>query len=184
MKSLSVDLEDRILRFDGVSIISPEEVVAALLRGVKPSELRLTHITPDIELFNQNVDDQLKVQGIGPININFEWQLPPYYQQLDIYAKIGEIYEKRTEELYAEYSQQQYDASLERIVAELAEFERRGMVELLRTIIYIVDTFREKGVVWGVGRGSSCASYVLFLIGLHCVDCVKFEIPLTEFFHD
>ena len=47
---------------------------------------------------------------------------------------------------------------------------------------YIIDTLRENNVVWGVGRGSSVASYVLFLLGVHKIDSVKYNLPLEEFF--
>ena len=58
------------------------------------------------------------------------------------------------------------------------------MTEFVKTVIFIVDTFKEAGIVWGVGRGSSCASYILFLLGLHLVDPIKFDISMDEFFHD
>jgi DNA polymerase III alpha subunit len=49
-------------------------------------------------------------------------------------------------------------------------------------MVYIIDTLRKNNIVWGVGRGSSVASYVLFLLGVHRVDSVKYDIPLNEFF--
>jgi DNA polymerase III alpha subunit len=47
---------------------------------------------------------------------------------------------------------------------------------------YVVDTLRENNIVWGVGRGSSVASYVLHLIGVHKIDSIKYNIPIEEFF--
>jgi DNA polymerase III alpha subunit len=35
--------------------------------------------------------------------------------------------------------------------------------------------------VWGVGRGSSVASYVLFLIGVHRIDSMKYNLDYKEF---
>ena len=49
-------------------------------------------------------------------------------------------------------------------------------------LIYFVDTLRANNVVWGVGRGSSVASYVLFIIGVHKIDSVKYKLPINEFF--
>jgi len=45
-----------------------------------------------------------------------------------------------------------------------------------------VNIFEENKVVWGTGRGSSCASYILYLIGIHQVDSVKYDLDLGEFF--
>lgn len=186
MKDLFTDLEGRRLRFDGTSVIDPDRLVTALLRGVPPSKLRLTGVDPDVARFNTAVDapEQLReVDPTEPVNLSFEWLLPKSYLELDVYERVGRAYEALIPELYQRYSQRQYDEALERISVELAEFERRGMVNFLRTIIYVLDVFREKQVVWGVGRGSSCASYILFLLGLHAVDCVWYNVPYTEFFH-
>ena len=55
------------------------------------------------------------------------------------------------------------------------------MINLLRYMIYLVDFMRENGIVWGVGRGSSVASYVLYLIGVHKIDSIKFGLDWREF---
>ena len=39
----------------------------------------------------------------------------------------------------------------------------------------------DKNVLWGVGRGSSVASYALFLIGVHKIDSVKYDLDWREF---
>jgi DNA polymerase III alpha subunit len=46
----------------------------------------------------------------------------------------------------------------------------------------MVDVMSEKSLVWGVGRGSSTASYVLYLIGVHSINSIKYDIPIEEFF--
>jgi DNA polymerase III alpha subunit len=65
---------------------------------------------------------------------------------------------------------------------ELELFIKNDMYDLLHVMKYVVDTLRENNVVWGVGRGSSVASYVLHLIGVHKIDSVKYNIPIEEFF--
>ena len=64
---------------------------------------------------------------------------------------------------------------------DLTEFEKRGMSDLLRYMIYLVDFMRENNIVWGVGRGSSVASYILYLIGIHSVDSMKYNLDWREF---
>ena len=56
------------------------------------------------------------------------------------------------------------------------------MMAVLKCMKYIVDTLREHNIVWGVGRGSSVASYVLHLLGVHKIDSIKYDIPIGEFF--
>jgi len=48
-------------------------------------------------------------------------------------------------------------------------------------MIYIVDMMRKNNLVWGVGRGSSVASYVLYLIGIHKIDSLKYNLNIEEF---
>ena len=71
-----------------------------------------------------------------------------------------------------------------RVRLELSLFEKYQMADVLRFLIYAIATLREHNVVWGVGRGSSVASYILFLIGVHKVDSLKYDLDINEFLHD
>ena len=44
------------------------------------------------------------------------------------------------------------------------------------------STDTEKNSSWGVGRGSSVSSYCLYLIGIHMVDSIKYNLDIQEFF--
>lgn len=68
-----------------------------------------------------------------------------------------------------------------RVDQELELFIQHGMFDLLFYLKYLVDTMRENNIVWGVGRGSSVASYVLFLIGVHKIDSIKYNLNIHEF---
>ena len=68
-----------------------------------------------------------------------------------------------------------------RVDEELTLFIQHGMFDLLFYLKYLVDTMRENNIVWGVGRGSSVASYVLYLIGVHKVDSIKYQLDINEF---
>ncbi len=185
VEKLETDLGWRRLRFDGASVISPEQVARCLLLGAQPSQLRVEGTSWEIEAFNNEVDEVDRLDPpADPVKLNFSWQLPEKYLQLDVYNAVGALYEAQLEKLSQSYTSAQIEEVLSRIATELAEFEKRGMINFLRTIIYVLDVFREQQVIWGVGRGSSCASYVLFLLGLHAVDPIKFNVPLEEFFHD
>lgn len=68
-----------------------------------------------------------------------------------------------------------------RVLEEFALFEEREMIPVLRCLIYLIAHFREEGIVWGVGRGSSVASYCLYLIGVHKVNSLAFDLDVREF---
>jgi DNA polymerase III alpha subunit len=71
-----------------------------------------------------------------------------------------------------------------RLIEELQLYRNHNMLPVLRQMKYLVDTLRSNDVVWGVGRGSSVASYVLYLIGVHKIDSVKYNLPIEEFFKE
>lgn len=73
------------------------------------------------------------------------------------------------------------DEQTNRVTQELELFIQHNMFDLLFYLKYLVDTMRENNIVWGVGRGSSVASYVLYLIGIHKVDSIKYELDIHEF---
>lgn len=73
------------------------------------------------------------------------------------------------------------DVEKQRVDQELHLFIQHGMFDLLFYLKYLVDTMREHGIVWGVGRGSSVASYVLYLIGVHKINSIFYELDIHEF---
>ena len=64
---------------------------------------------------------------------------------------------------------------------ELAMYKERGLYPILQLLIYIIDTMRKHNLVWGVGRGSSVSSYVLYILGVHKVDSYKYNLDMKEF---
>lgn len=95
------------------------------------------------------------------------WHMPEEYKQLDI-AKY--ILDRCNNE-----------AELQRAGEELLLFQERGMFVLLRYLKYLVDTMRQNNIVWGVGRGSSVASFVLFLLGVHRINSLYYDLSIDEF---
>jgi DNA polymerase III alpha subunit len=181
---LFTELNDRTLRFDGISVLDPEMVEHFLLRGMKPNQMRVLELTPELETFNENVppDERLSTEIFEEPQFEVSWELPPKYLELDVEQHVLAVFGERLPELA--YDATQTETAITRVARELEEYERRGLTDLLRTIIYTLDRFKETNQVFGVGRGSSCASFVLFLLGLHVVDSIKYDVPLEEFFHD
>lgn len=95
------------------------------------------------------------------------WYMPDEYKQLDIAKWL--------------LDQCHSDAEMQRIGKELLMFQERNLLVLLQFMKYLVDTMRDKNVVWGVGRGSSTASYCLFLIGVHRIDSLFYGLEIEEF---
>jgi DNA polymerase III alpha subunit len=95
------------------------------------------------------------------------WRMPVEYKELDIAEYILSLCREEHE--------------LQRVGQELLLYQERDLFDLLRYLKYLVDTLRKNNVVWGVGRGSSVASYVLFLIGVHKIDSLYYDLIIDEF---
>jgi DNA polymerase III alpha subunit len=96
-----------------------------------------------------------------------EWRMPDEYKQLDIAQWVLE--------------QCTTDAQLQRVGEELLLYLDRDLFPLLQYLKYMVDTMRKHNIVWGVGRGSSVSSYVLYLIGIHKIDALFYDLDINEF---
>ena len=79
------------------------------------------------------------------------------------------------------YSLAKSSKEKDRIDLELQLFIQHGMFDLLFYLKYLVDTMRENNIVWGVGRGSSVASFVLYLLGVHKIHSLDYELDIKEF---
>jgi DNA polymerase III alpha subunit len=75
----------------------------------------------------------------------------------------------------------QNDEEKMRVQMEYDLFEKKNFVRVLQFLIYFVDTLRENNMVWGVGRGSSVASFCLFLIGVHKINPMLYNLDIKEF---
>ena len=70
---------------------------------------------------------------------------------------------------------------LQRVGEELIMYQERDLFDLLRYLKYLVDVMQENCIIWGVGRGSSVASYVLYLLGIHKIDSMFYDLDPHEF---
>jgi DNA polymerase-3 subunit alpha len=93
--------------------------------------------------------------------------MPNSYRQLDIAQHILDLCTT--------------DAELQRCGHELLLYQERDLFNLLRFLKYLVDTMNDHRVIWGVGRGSSVASYVLYKLGVHRIDSMFYELDVEEF---
>jgi len=79
------------------------------------------------------------------------------------------------------FEQCQTEKEFFRVKDELDLYQQFNLRQILIIAKYLVDTFRKNQLVWGVGRGSSVASYCLYLIGLHKIDSIKYNLDVREF---
>jgi DNA polymerase III alpha subunit len=121
----------------------------------------------------ENVPELIKYNSLDITVEQFDnlnqsnWLMPEKYKTMDIAQYVLE--------------QCNGEAELQRAGEELLLFQERDMFILLRYLKYLVDTMRENNIVWGVGRGSSVASFVLFLLGIHRINSLYYDLSIDEF---
>lgn len=181
MTTAICELENRTVLDTGEVVYSYELLLEKALSGESISE-HLSHSHFDVEMYNSHSSNKIPVwEDGGPDSIegppsdSYQWLIPKYYRELD----INELTITRFEEMGISD-----EAYAERLAWELGKIEDSNMSQFIRCLVYITDTFKKNGVVWGVGRGSSCASLVLFVLGVNRIDPIQYDISPEEFFRD
>ena len=127
----------------------------------------LTELFLDLKPLSKYIEPDISVEEFDEKNQQ-EWNIPDSYKDMDI-AKY--ILDKCPENQEA----------LQRTGQELLEFQKMNFFNILIFLKYMVDVMRENNIVWGVGRGSSASSYVLYLLGLHKIDSLHYDLDFNDF---
>jgi len=164
---------------NGIPIFSNKNLIDMIYTGhIDKCHVVLCDPNDEIKQFNKHAEEfgtQALKQYI-PIDVDktqfdnvcqSEWFMPEAYKNLDVYSFLES---KCTNE-----------EQVKRLDEEYIEFEKRDMLNLLRYMVYLVDYMRENNILWGVGRGSSVSSFVLFLIGVHRINPIQFDLDWREF---
>ncbi len=165
-----LDLEDRILLNDGISIITDELAIDILLKDGSLPESTKVLPSKSSEKYKTMFGENIEHDGNDP---NIE---PDITYDKDSYNDI------RTLLINIIRDSTNKDTHHERVMLELDYIEEHNLQYFLLQVNDMIVKFKEDNVVWGVGRGSSCASYVLFLLGIHDVNPITYDINPSEFY--
>lgn len=153
------------------------DAVAAelLLRGF---DLRQLHFEPNAEITTYNrwcrsfdkSEYSIDTSESPEYSASIEWALDEPYASLPVLQTLT--------------ARCATEAQRERVRSEMALFESKNLLPLLRAMFMLVDHCRINNVLIGVGRGSSVSSYVLYLIGVHKIDPMEYDLPITDFLKD
>ena len=157
-------------------VVSEHDIVQGWLSGTNVRDV-IVEDTKPINIYNQwcntfDLEELINAKQEDSTNTFVEeclrdWNMPDSYLSINIHEWLME---RCT-------TAQQRD----RVYTELLEYEKRGMIIVLKFLLYLVETCDKNDIVLGVGRGSSVASYCLYLLGIHYVDSIKYELDIKEF---
>lgn len=109
--------------------------------------------------------------------LDYSWNIPDEYKNLNVVEYVSEKHFMLTSAMDAD----ECDERDARLAQELKIYKQHNLFDVLRTIIFIINKLTAAGVVWGVGRGSSVSSYVLYVIGVHDVDSFEYDLDINDF---
>ena len=163
----------------GIPRFSNRDLIDMIYSGnIEKVHVVLCDPSDDIDKFNS----AMEAQGMDPLQkyipldvdqktfdgvCQSEWFMPDEYKHMDIYSWVEQRCNTHDE--------------VARIDEEFIAYEEKGLLDLLRYMVYLVDFMRENNIVWGVGRGSSVASYVLYIIGVHRINSIQYGLDWREF---
>lgn len=160
----------------GEVVFSEDDLVNLLMQA---GEIDLDKVTTTVALpeslsyvmdrtpkFKKPADESMTVEEYDRQNQE-SWAMPEQYKSMDIAEHVLSLCKT--------------DAELQRCGKELLLFQDRGMMDILRYIKFLMDLVRRRKFIIGVGRGSSVSSYVLYLLGVHKIDSMYYDLDVEEF---
>lgn len=175
-------LTDRTLWYDGTSTVTIDQLIDLMMQGVSTEHLYIDQVDDQIKQFNKNVDKKQKLTEKTQVQLpqTIEWNIPEHYKHLNVYKwTIEQLMDFFNQHSIVDDQTQYMYAS--RCTMEYQLFKRYQLLDVFRTLIYVINTFESNDVVWGVGRGSSVASFLLYLAGVHDIDSVYYQLDIEEF---
>ena len=149
--------------------------IELLYTGKDISNVEFTE-TQDVAKFNKFCNelgiDRLKILGEDDFDRINTYNIPIHYKEIDVEEYIRGLIPT---------SGQDVKIITDRVEMELELYKERNLFPIIQVLLFVVDILRRNDLVWGVGRGSSVASYILYLIGIHKVDSIKYNLDIREF---
>ena len=174
MMSSVINLGNRVIDLEGNVVYFPDSLIELLYNGEIPAEILFPKDDPDVIAFNKNayenyedLEYKLPEKLLSLEERKNDWFYPDRYDQIDLVDYFLKLCQTKEQ--------------AERVAIELVTYSQKGFDKFLRCCIFLSDKIKENNWVVGVGRGSSCASYLLYLLGIHMVDSLKYNLNIQEF---
>jgi len=154
---------------DVIDLVMQGRAIADLNQLIVDNSVDLNQLAAVLETAPNLIEYRPQSETVEEFDrrLQSHWHMPDEYCNLDIAAHVLSLCTTQAE--------------LQRCGEELLLYQERGLFDLLRYLTYLVDVMTMHGVIWGVGRGSSVSSYVLYLLKVHRIDCMYYNLDIREF---
>jgi len=165
----------------GEPIVNCSDLIELVYQGYAIDKLKVNDSRVDQynKVINDLTLDWPTMQKLSKLDLSVEdydralqsdWYMPKSYKQMNILEYIRSLATTEQEK--------------KRVDIELDLYVKYRLLDVLKFLVYLIDTMRDNNIVWGVGRGSSVSSYVLYLLGVHKVNSIKYGLDITDFLKD
>lgn len=173
-----ISLKNRTIADNGDVYCNVEQAYELIMEGFDIGLIKIED-SDDLKNYNAAVkiyEDMFPIDSYQESNLPYAdedavrqnmWFIPDEYKNIDVLDYLLEKVNSEKEKL--------------RICEEYVIYEKYELIMVLRLMIYLFDLFRKQNVVYGVGRGSSVSSYILYVIGVHRVNSLKYGLDFSEF---
>lgn len=162
----------------GQLIFNDSDIIDLVLRGHDILKIKNMRVDESVDLESaasviECMPEFLRYEKLSIDTAHFDhlqqnnWHMPDEYKELDIAAHILDLCKTQEE--------------LQRVGEELLLYQERDLFNLLKYLKYLVDVMKANNVIWGVGRGSSVSSYVLYLLEVHRINSMYYDLDINEF---
>lgn len=159
----------------GRAILEEQEVLECLYNDKDITELNVDKTI--LDRYNKTVSqlktgkalkvlEDMDLQSFDTQNQK-DWYMPEEFNSIDIESYVLGLTNTNEE--------------INRVKQELELYNKFGLYTVLKFLIYLIDVMRKNNIVWGVGRGSSVSSYILYLIGVHKVNSILYKLDINDF---
>lgn len=169
-----IKLKDRVIDPYGNVLYFSDSLLELLYMGINSKNILFSEKDKDVLLYNKySVDEKYELPKYIESNLKRKekWFYPDEYEQINLLDYFNNILNQKG---WSEERQK-------RIIEEIKLYEKKDLIKFLRFCIYLSDVIKNNDIITGTGRGSSCASFLLFLLEIHLVDSVKYNIDINEF---
>jgi len=154
---------------DIVDLVMQGRAITDLYQLIVDSSVDLNQLAAVLDAIPNLIEYQPRSETVDEFDCRLQsnWHMPDEYRNLDIAAHVLSLCSTQAE--------------LQRCGEELLLYQERGLFDLLKYLTYLVDVMTTHGVIWGVGRGSSVSSYVLYLLRVHRINSMHYNLDIREF---
>lgn len=160
---------NRLITRSGKSVVSSETLALRIALGYDTSHL-VTPESEDTEKFEYKTGKSIKFMEEHDNPPEPKEQTEGYQEKVDYILEAVRESDRFSGD----------EKELNRLDEEMEYFFKTGNIHFVYDVLKLIERFKKEDTLWGVGRGSSCASFLMYVLGINDVNPLIYNISFTE----